>query len=131
VEEDKARIDRFNLVSALGLEGMSSDESDEDDSNAYNVKILKWRSKRAVKRLSKNDFLRVTTNKFGNKKPGNRPRTRKRKSARDARESLREAPAGKPINLYDEDWYMALTPQEKRDLAPKPAMAFLTTIDEE
>ena len=110
---------------------MSSDESDDDDSNVYNVKILKWRSKRAVKRLSKNDFLRVTTNKFGNKKPGNRPRTRKRKSARDARGSLREALAGKPINLYDEDWYMGLTPQEKRDLAPKLAMDFLTMIDEE
>ncbi|KAF8505252.1 hypothetical protein BU17DRAFT_71474 [Hysterangium stoloniferum] len=130
-DESKAWIDNHTIVDNLGVEGQSSDETDEDSDGVYTVKRLNWRNRELIKRLNGVDAVRRTTNKYGNRQPGTATRTRKRKSARDSHPTARAPPTGKPINFYSEDWYMGLTQQEKIALKAKPALEFLTSLDDD
>ena len=130
-EESKAWIDNYKIVDALGLDGQSSDESDDDNDGVYNVKILDWRNKNLVKRLNKADAARKTTNKYGTRRPGTKSRTHKMRLARDSRVTGRVARTEKPINFYNEDWYMALTAQQKIDLKAGPMVEFPTSLSDD
>lgn len=120
--------DHFDVIETLGAEGQSSDETDEENPNTYNVRILPWRNKELVKKITMTDEARNTTNAYGNPRPGNRPRIRKRR--RDAKMSQRKAPRGKPQNYYDQDWFNRLTPGQKQALGAAPMKSLLdTSID--
>ena len=128
-ESTVAWKDHLTVIETLGIEGQSSDETDEEDPNVYNVRILPWRSKELVKKVAITDKARNTTNGYGNPRPGNRPRTRKRR--KDAKESHRKPPRGKPLNYYDKDWYNNLTHGQKRALDALRVVPFLeTSIDD-
>lgn len=129
-DESKTWIDNYKIVDTLGIDGQSSDESDGDGDGVYNVKLLHWRNKELVKRLNKTDKVRKTTNKYSNRRPGTKQRVRKRRSVRDLRETTRPPPTGKPINFYNEEWYMSLTTQQKRDLDAESELEFLTLLDD-
>lgn len=129
-DESKAWIDNYNVVDKLGIDGQSSDETDEDNEGAYDVKLLNWRNKKLIKSLNRADEVRKTTNKYGTRRPGTKRRTRKRRSARDARPTARPPPTGKPINFYQEDWYMSLTSQQQKDLKAGPEFVLLNSLDD-
>ena len=129
-DDSKAWIDSYNIIDKLGIDGQSSDETDEDNEGVYSVKLLNWRNKQLIKRLNNADEVRRTMNKYGTRRPGTKRRTRKRRSARDARQTVRPPPTGKPINFYNEDWYMSLTRQQKKDLNAGPEFGLLTSLDD-
>jgi hypothetical protein len=106
------------VLDALGAGGMSSDESDIDDSghSVHRPKTMPWRAKNILKKLTDIDSDRNTTNAYGNTRAGNPPRVRKR---RDRLETSRKAIPGLPLNFYDSNWYAGLTPGQKRELAAK------------
>ncbi|KAF9528323.1 hypothetical protein CPB83DRAFT_894577 [Crepidotus variabilis] len=106
---------------ALGLEGMSSDESEAEDSTRY-VKVMDWRSGDVIKRYKRIDPERARMTKWGKNLPGTKPQNRKRRS--NALLSSCPPPTGKPINMYNADWYAALTLYQKQDLKASPAMEF-------
>ena len=117
--------DHLDIVEMLGVEGQSSDETDEEDPNIYNIRILPWRNKELVKKVAMTDEAKNTTNAYGNPRPGNRPRVRKWR--RDAKPSQRKAPRGKPLNYYNQEWYKKLTPGQKRALGAAEEKPFLDT----
>ncbi len=129
-DESKAWIDNYNIVDTLGVDGQSSDDTDEDNEGVYNVKSLNWRNRKLVRRLNKGDEVRRTTTKYGNHRPGTKRRIRKRRSEREARQTTRPPLTGKPINFYSEDWYMSLTQREKIVLQAAPEFKFLTSLDD-
>lgn len=106
------------VLDALGAGGISSDESDIDDSghSVYRTKTMAWRANNILKKLTEIDSDRNTTNAYGNTRAGNPPRVRKR---RDRPETSRKAIPGLPLNFYDSNWYAGLTPGQKRELAAK------------
>jgi hypothetical protein len=106
------------VLDALGAGGISSDESDIDDSGraVYRTKNMGWRAKDILKKLMEIDCDRNTTNAYGNTRAGNPPRVRKR---RDRLETSRKAIPGLPLNFYDSNWYAGLTPGQKRELGAK------------
>lgn len=124
-ESTAAWQDHLAIIETLGAEGQSSDDTDEEDVNVYKVRVLPWRSKELVKKVSMTDKARNTTNAYGNPRSGNRPRTRKRR--RDAGQSQRKAPKGKPLNYYDEGWYNSLTSGQRQALGALPTKPFLDT----
>jgi hypothetical protein len=124
-ESTAAWRDHLTVIETLGVEGQSSDETDEEDPNLYNVRTLPWRSKELVLKASMTDKARNTTNAYGNPRSGNRPRTRKRR--KNAKPSQRKAPRGKPLNYYDRDWYANLTQGQRQALSAVPALPFLDT----
>jgi len=69
-DESKAWIDNYNIVDTLGVDGQSSDYTDEDNEGVYNVKSLNWRNRKLVRRLNKGDEVRRTTTKYSNRQPG-------------------------------------------------------------
>ena len=117
--------DHLRIIETLGAEGQSSDETDKEDPNMYNVRILPWRSKELAMKVAITDKARNTTNGDGNQRPGNRPRIRKRR--KNAKPSQRKPPRGKPLNYYDDRWYKKLTHGQKRALGALPAVPFLDT----
>jgi hypothetical protein len=106
------------VMEALGAGGISSDESDTDDSGrtVYQTKNMEWRAKDILRKLKDIDSDRNTTNAYGNTRAGNPPRVRKR---RNRLETSRNAIPGLPLNFYDSNWYAGLTPGQKRELAAK------------
>lgn len=106
------------MLDALGAGGISSDESDIDDSGhaVYQTKTMEWRARDILRKLTDIDSDRNTTNAYGNTRAGNPPRFRKR---RDRLATSRKAIPGLPINFYDSNWYAGLTPGQKRELAAK------------
>ncbi|PPQ75852.1 hypothetical protein CVT26_001351 [Gymnopilus dilepis] len=111
---------KYDVVMALGPEGMSSDETDGSDPDTYRVRTLPWRNKSLVQTMVSIDDAKNITNGYGNIRPGNRPRIRQRK--KNATTSARRAPTGKPKDLYEPDWYKALTVTKKRTLKAKSAL---------
>lgn len=105
----------FSVIERLGLEGMSSDESDVDDLGraTFTTKRMPWRARKVTEMLMRVDKDYNRTNMFGNQKSGNPARHRKRQRGRD---SARKAPAEKPGNFYDRDWYRTLSAKQKKDL---------------
>ena len=124
-ESTAAWQDHLRIIETLGAEGQSSDETDEEDPNMYNVRTLPWRSKELAMKVAITDKTRNTTNGYGNQRPGNRPQTRKRR--KDAKPSQRKPPRGKPMNYYDAKWHNKLTHGQKRVLGALLAMPFLDT----
>lgn len=124
-ESTPAWQDHLDIVETLGVEGQSSDETDDEDPNVYNVRILPWRNKELVRKVSMNDQAKNTTNAYGNQRSGNRPRVRKRR--RDARPSQRKPPRGKPLNYYNQEWYKKLTSGQRQALGALPERPFLDT----
>jgi hypothetical protein len=111
----------------LHQEGMSSDESDEENGHpVYWVKIRQWRSAELIRYLHMIDLDANRTNAFGKTRPGNTPRVRKRRV--NATKSSRRAVPGLPINFYDATWYATLQNRDKVALKAKPALELHTII---
>ena len=115
------------MLDALGATGISSDESDTDDSGrpVYRTKNMEWRAKEVLKKLTDIDSNRNTTNAYGNTRAGNPPRLRK---CRDRLETSRSAIPGLPLNFYDSNWYAGLTLGQKRELTAKEEKTLLFNI---
>jgi hypothetical protein len=116
------------VLDILGAGGMSSDESDVDDSGhaVYRAKTMAWRDKKILQKLTNIDSDRNITNAYGNTRAGNAPRVRKR---RGRRETSRKAIPGLPLNFYDPGWYAGLTPGQKREIAAKKERPLLFNMD--
>jgi hypothetical protein len=65
-ESTMAWQDHLTIIETLGAEGQSSDETDEEDPNIYNVRTLPWHSKELVMKIAMTDKARNTTNGYGN-----------------------------------------------------------------
>jgi hypothetical protein len=99
------------MVGTLGINGLSSDDSDGDD---HIVRVKDWRSSDVKDFLMYIDANRKVANEFGNNLPGNRPHARSRRP--HARSSPYPAIAGFPLNFYDKPWYDNLTDVERVNL---------------
>jgi hypothetical protein len=117
-EFDQAWDNLYQVVDALGAQGMSSDESDDDETGrkVYIPRKKVWRNKEITNLLRVIDRDRNTTNCYGNTRAGNPPRHR---LVREGRDSRREAPPGLPLNFYDRNWYDCLTNGEKKELGAR------------
>ena len=115
------------MLDALGARGISSDESNTNDSGrpVYQTKNMEWWAKEVLKKLMDIDSDRNTTNAYGNTRAGNPPQLQKR---RDRLETLRSAIPGLPLNFYNSNWYAGLTPGQKRELAAKEEKTLLFII---
>lgn len=113
---------------ALGLEGMSSDDSDGDDSVRV-VRHMEWRNPDVIRRYKMVDENRTQMTTWGKRLPGTTPQQRKRR--RDAGASTRPPPTGKPWNLYNPAWYAKLTSLEKEQLKAGPVLTFYTTANDD
>ncbi|KAK0488170.1 hypothetical protein EDD18DRAFT_1359857 [Armillaria luteobubalina] len=109
----------YEMLSLLGREGISSDESDAEG-GPYIVKRRTWRSEELTQLLDIIDSSYDRKNIYGNARPGNRPHVRMRR--RRATASERAPIRGLPLNFYDRDWYQLLTNVEKQLLRPEPEM---------
>jgi hypothetical protein len=120
----------FTVVNSLGIEGMSSDESevDQDGQKAYRVKKRAWRPKKIEMLLRRVDKDRNTRNAYGNDRQGNIHRTRKRPAFKD---STRKAIPGLPLNFYDPNWYRKLAQWDKEDLGVLSEVDMLELDEEE
>ncbi|KAM6490443.1 hypothetical protein JOM56_014116 [Amanita muscaria] len=117
------------VVDTLASHGMSSDESDTDESGkvVYKIKRMPWRSREIANLLRIVDDDRNTANGFGSRRRGNSFRTRVLQYG--APSSRREAPPCLPLNFYDTTWYGTLKTGEKRGLQPAGVVE-LPTIDQ-
>jgi len=103
------------VITKLGEDGMSSDESDTDERTGlpiYRVKNMTWRRKMAYE-LSMIDKQRLLDKDIYASK-GAKPTAR----IRDDRngDSRRATPAGKPKKMYCAAWLGEQTPQKRRKL---------------
>lgn len=114
-----------NMVDELGVDGMSSDDSDGD---RHVVRRKEWRSKVVEAGLMFIDEHRNTRNAYGNRLPGGRPRIRVRNSNL-ACISTNPPRACQPKNFYDETWFESLSNRNKTSLAPRPEMMLPTLED--
>jgi len=107
----------FGLVDRLGIDGMSSDESEPDDDRgrSYRAKRRTWRSKALEKYLRRIDKDYNSTNAYGNARAGTNPRVRNRPACTD---SAGEAVRGLPRNFYDPNWFRKLSLWDRKDLEP-------------
>ena len=121
-DEQREWKKRYDVVDALGPEGMSSDETDDNDPDNYWVRTLLWRSKKATQVMVTIDEAKNITNAYGNIRAGNRPRNRQRRKNSTA--SVRKVPIGKPEDLYDRDWYAQLNAGKKRALKAKANLEY-------
>lgn len=117
------------VVSTLSPAGMSSDESDRDNSGktVYVIKPTSWRSRYLTELLRLIDEDRNKTNGFGGRRRGNAPRTRVWRPGTSA--SQRQAPPHLPINFYDAGWYDMLSSRDQRELQVADAVE-LPIIDQ-
>lgn len=105
------------MVDELGMDGNSSDESEDEDNEGYIIRRKNWRSGHLKQLLMFIDANRNFTNAYGNPLPGGRPHTRLRSN--HAPISLRRVPACLPKKFYDEAWYDLLSPVLKNQLKAK------------
>ncbi|KAK0207764.1 hypothetical protein IW262DRAFT_1302429 [Armillaria fumosa] len=109
----------YEMLSLLGREGISSDESDAEG-GPYIVKRRTWHSEELTQLLDIIDSSYDRKNIYGNARPGNRPHVCMR--CRRAMASERAPIRGLPLNFYDHDWYQLLMDVEKQLLRPEPEM---------
>ena len=97
------------VLDALDARGISSDESNVDDSghSVYQAKTMVWRSKDILRKLTDINSDCNMTNAYGNTRAGNPPQVQKH---RDWLATSRKAIPGLPINFYNSNWYAGLTP---------------------
>lgn len=105
------------LISQLGRDGMSSDESEPENGAAhgridYVVKKIPWR-KDITKELAIIDGERMKDKDIYSKQ-GSKPVPRLR--TQNAPTSSRLAPAGLPSSFFDAAWYASLNEAARRDL---------------
>ncbi len=107
-----------HIVTTLGLNGMSSDESEKDGDRTVDYFICKqdWCHPYLTCLLEFVDEDRNVTNAYGNKQAGNPLRNQIRIGGKL---STRAALAGLPKNWYEEDWLANLTPRQLYDLQAK------------
>lgn len=116
------------MHAALQIHGQSSDDSDgENGEPTYYVVTMPWRAPEVLKRYQWVNPRNNTETVHGKRRSGAIPRKRVRSRIQKA--SSRPAPAGLPQNLYNNDWYTALSARQKRDLDAKPAIKFMTSPD--
>ncbi|KAF9007632.1 hypothetical protein BDQ17DRAFT_1422984 [Cyathus striatus] len=106
----------YNLVADLSAGGMSSDETDDDQSEGRKFWIKKhsWRSNALVNYLSIINKDHNFTTAYAEKRPSNPPRARKCRVG--ATVSTRTAIPGLLRNFYDETWYNSLSSCDKKYL---------------
>jgi hypothetical protein len=110
-----------DVLDTLGLENMSSDETDTEDSSPYSKKRVRrielpWLHEKiiALKRsLEKLDHSR----RYSKEKRGNHSCIRISSSTKI---DTRPAPSGLPINWYNPTWLKGLSDLERQMLEPKP-----------
>ncbi|KAL0958333.1 hypothetical protein HGRIS_000478 [Hohenbuehelia grisea] len=107
------------VVTLLGIEGMSSDESDKDTGDLF-VVSKPWRSHDISKLLQYTDSQRERHNAFGNQRAGNCPRKRHRLLG--AKESQKAALFRLPENLYNNHWLLNVQGRVRSDLKVLPAI---------
>ncbi len=107
------------MVTQLGAGGMSSDESDTDESGKemYRIKRLPWRNPKIVEYMEAIDADYNDINAYGHRRAGNPRRTRIRDGTV---ESSRDAIKGYPVNFYDKRWYDDLSARQRIALEATP-----------
>ena len=114
------------MVEKLGIDGNSSDETDDED-RSYAIRFREWRSGEVKRLLQFIDDNRTLTNAYGNNKPGNPPHKRVRKTYPPV---TKDNPIARlPLNFYDKIWYDSLSPLQQTQLDPLPEME-LPIIDD-
>ena len=88
------------------------------------MKRMDWRSPDVVQRYELVKNAQNGLSKYGKRLPGNKFRSRKRRD--NVGTTARAPPAGLPINLYNPQWYEALTAKAKIDLDAKSRIVFVT-----
>ena len=119
------------VASQLGLGGMSSDESNNDDMGSRRncvINSVPWRNEELIPYLQRidGDFNRL--NRFGNRRPGNPFRDRTRVPG-IIKSTERPAIAGLPKNFYDKTWYANLSNSDIRFLQAKPELKFPVIVE--
>ena len=124
------------LMTTLGRDGMSSDETEVEDQHGYRrpykkcrVKRRAWRSKQLEPYMKMVDRECNRKNVYGNDRPGNRPHVRVRPARKVSQR--RNIPPYLPRNFYDDDWYDGLTAMQKRELAAVPPVRLMVFEEEE
>lgn len=111
----------FKATRFLRCEGMSSDESGQEGLGPpYYVRAREWRSRELLPYLQLIDKDRSQTNAYGNIRPGNPARERRRVAA--ATVSKRKAIPELPLNFYDKTWYAGLNGRDKALLKAGPVL---------
>ncbi|KAF9493509.1 hypothetical protein BDN71DRAFT_1508476 [Pleurotus eryngii] len=105
--EDAGWLLLYDMVKGLGLLGMSTDESDPDDTMAVTVTQKDWHAAEVIRLLQAIDRHRIAINCYGNSRSGAQPRCRRRVMGGPV--SKRKAVAGLPINWYNPIWYATLS----------------------
>ncbi|KAG2747182.1 hypothetical protein P692DRAFT_20697506, partial [Suillus brevipes Sb2] len=110
----------ITVIKQLGINGMSSDESDHSASNGlatYRIHIKRWRSQKVTDFLRTCDALHlmVRYQLEWDATPGAWPHLR----LPSLRFSLRAAVQKLPINFYDQDWLETLNGFQKDVLQPR------------
>ncbi|KAG6818902.1 hypothetical protein H0H93_000449 [Arthromyces matolae] len=119
--DDRAWALLFDMVDKLGVEGQSSDESDDDEKGPYRVKTQAWRNPNVTSLLRHIDSHRPTRNHLGNRRPG--AASRERKIVRDmSTRPIGKIPAKRPSNMYNDGWYEGLSNVLKAKLGPQPPL---------
>lgn len=103
----------YAMVNTLGVDGISSDETDGEE---HSVRAKEWRSAQVRDLLVYIDDNRSKTNSYGNPRPGTRPRVRVRR--RNPPSSRNVPIAGLPKNYYHQAWYDSLTIVQQEQLGP-------------
>ena len=109
------------LAVRLGANGASSDES-STEKHKYVIKILRWRNSKLIPYLKIIDRDINRSNGLGKNLPGNAPRHRIRLPGATLSEG--QAPAGLPLNFYDQTWLAGLSEMEKLFLEAGPPVVF-------
>ncbi|KAJ8074094.1 hypothetical protein PM082_012386 [Marasmius tenuissimus] len=106
----------------LGVQGMSSDESEDEGDNVserqYTIKARVWRSGGILNLMIRTDSATKQTKRslYGNAPPGNPPRARRR--LKFPAQSKRTAVGQLPINFYDDEWLRKLSAVARGQLSP-------------
>ena len=120
----------WQVAGQLDLGGMSSDESNNDDSSSRKacfINSVPWRNEELIPFLQRidGDFNRL--NCYGNRRAGNPFRDRVRMAG--TKRTERPAVAGLPINFYDKTWYANLSNSDIRFLQAKPELPFPVIVE--
>ncbi|KAK7056786.1 hypothetical protein VNI00_002503 [Paramarasmius palmivorus] len=131
-EQNENWIMIAEMIEKIGADGMSSDESEDEDSGpngtVATVRSMPWRSPEVTRSLRRTDDHANRKSAYGNQAPGNKPHVRRR--FRHAQPSRRAAVSNLPLNFYDPQWLRDLPDVLYMDLAPE-AEAELPTWDED
>ncbi|KAG2017309.1 hypothetical protein CC2G_006827 [Coprinopsis cinerea AmutBmut pab1-1] len=110
------------LIKRIGVQGMSDDETDDEDPDSFIRVSLPWRAERLTQILWALDeryeeHLRSSVGKT-NRRRGPLPRARRLSQ----KVNLKAVPPRKlPKNLYNSDWLQLLKPHQRKRVAPEDA----------